>query len=235
MEENKNEVVVVDNMYVAPRTEIKSYRNNYNVTIGENKYELVRDVDFGKVPKAKTPSLFKAGAEKILLGYGLYYDVVLTDSYKDHEKGYFYFEHTARAYDQQGRIVRVGVGCANTAEKSNGFATGFDTANSAMKKSKKRAVVDLALTLGGLSDAFTQDIEDENNEARASNLQKDDDFINAKQTKRIFAIASTSGITVEKAKELLASWGYTSTKDIKVKDYDSVCERLENYNKEEKK
>lgn len=235
MEENKNEVVVVDNMYVAPRTEIKSYRNNYNVTIGENKYELVRDVDFGKVPKAKTPSLFKAGAEKILLGYGLYYDVVLTDSYKDHEKGYFYFEHTARAYDQQGRIVRVGVGCANTAEKSNGFATGFDTANSAMKKSKKRAVVDLALTLGGLSDAFTQDIEDENNEARASNLQKDDDFINAKQTKRIFAIASTAGITVEKAKELLASWGYTSTKDIKVKDYDSVCERLENYNKEENK
>ena len=233
--ENKNEVVVVDNMYVAPRTEIKSYRNNYNVTIGENKYELVRDVDFGKVPKAKTPSLFKAGAEKILLGYGLYYDVVLTDSYKDHEKGYFYFEHTARAYDQQGRIVRVGVGCANTAEKSNGFATGFDTANSAMKKSKKRAVVDLALTLGGLSDAFTQDIEDENNEARASNLQKDDDFINAKQTKRIFAIASTAGITVEKAKELLASWGYTSTKDIKVKDYDSVCERLENYNKEENK
>ena len=182
----------------------------------------------------KSPSLFKCGAEKVLLGYGLYYDVVLTDSYKDHEKGYFYFEHTARAYDQQGRIVRVGVGCANTAEKSNGFATGFDTANSAMKKSKKRAVVDLALTLGGLSDIFTQDIEDENNEARASNLQKDDDFINAKQTKRIFAIASTSGITVEKAKELLASWGYTSTKDIKVKDYDSVCERLENYNKEEK-
>lgn len=235
MEENKNEVVVVDNMYVAPKAEIKSYRNNYNVTIGENKYELVRDVDFGKVPKAKTPSLYKAGAEKILLGFGLYYDVVLTDSYKDHKEGYFYYEHTARAYDQEGRIVRVGVGCANTAEKSTGFAKGFDTANSAMKKSKKRAVVDLALTLGGLSDAFTQDIEDENNEERASNLQKDEDVINPKQVKRIFAIASTNEISVEKAKELLASWGYASTKDIKVKDYDSVCERLENYNKGENK
>ena len=38
MEENKNEVVVVDNMYVAPRAEVKSYRNNYNVTIGDKKY-----------------------------------------------------------------------------------------------------------------------------------------------------------------------------------------------------
>jgi hypothetical protein len=233
MAENKNEVVVVDTMYVAPKSEVKAYRNNYNLTIGENKYELIRDVDFGKIPNAKTPSLFKSGAEKVLLGYGLYYDVILTDSYKDHESGYFYFEHTARAYDQQGRIVRVGVGCANTKEKSNGFATGFDTANSAMKKSKKRAVVDLALTLGGLSDAFTQDIEDDNNEKRASNLQKDDDPINAKQVKRIFAIASNNEITVEKAKELLQSWGYTSTKDIKVKDYDSVCEKLEKYNKEE--
>ena len=227
MEEN-NSVV----LYEPPKSEIKLYRNNYNLTIGNFNCELVRDVDFGKVPKAKTPSLWKSGAEKVLMGYGLYYDVVLTDSYKDHERGYFYYEFTARAYDQNGRIVRTGVGCANTNEKSNGFAGGFDTANSSIKKAKKRAVVDLALTLGSLSNMFTQDIEDDNNETRMNNLVKDTDLITPKQVKRIFAIASSNEITIDKAKELLASWGYASTKDITQAQYDEVCEKLENYRKE---
>lgn len=226
--EEKNEVAIYD----LPLVEVKPYRNNYVIKVGNYTTTLIRDIDFGKVPKAKKPSLWKSGSEKFLIGFGLYYDTVLTDSYKDHEKGYFYYEFTARAFDQNGKVVRTGVGCANSSEKANGFAIGFDTANNNIKKAKKRAVVDLALTLGSLSDLFTQDIEDETNEERAKNLQQDDDFINPKQVKRIFAIAQSNEITVEKAKELLASWGYVSTKDIKVKDYDEVCEKLQNYGKE---
>jgi hypothetical protein len=227
MMENENAVV----LYNAPKTEIAAKRNNYVVQIGNYNCTLVRGVDFGKVPKAKSPSLWKAGAEKILMGYGLYYDVVLTDSHKDYDKGFFYYEFTARAFDQEGRIVRTGVGCSNTAEKSFGFAGGFDSANSAIKKAKKRAVVDLALTLGSLSDAFTQDIEDDTNEQRAAEILRDDDPITPKQAKRLFAIAATNEITAEKAKQLLATWGFTSTKDIKQKDYDAICEKFENYGK----
>lgn len=216
-------------IYEAPKTEIQLKRNNYNVQIGDYQCQLIRDVDFGKVPKAKTPSLWKSGAEKILLGYGLYYDTIISDSYKDYKTGFFYYEVKAIAYDQQGRVVRTGVGCCNTQEKSFGFAGAFDSANNALKKAKKRAVVDLALTLGSLSNAFTQDIEDDNNEQRASELMKDTDPITPKQTKRIFAIASNNEITIEKAKQLLNEWGFASTKDITQKDYDSVCERLENY------
>ena len=224
----ENESVV---LYNAPRTEVATKRNNYAVKIGNYNCTLVRGVDFGKVPKAKSPSLWKAGAEKILMGYGLYYDVVLTDSHKDYEKGFFYYEFTARAFDQEGRIVRTGVGCSNTAEKSFGFAGGFDSANSAIKKAKKRAVVDLALTLGSLSDMFSQDLEDDTNEQRAAEILRDDDPITPKQAKRLFAIAATREITAEKAKQLLATWGFTSTKDITQKDYDSICERFENYGK----
>ena len=220
-------------LFNAPKTELSLKRNNYTVQIGEYSCQLIRDVDFGKVPNAKTPSLWKSGAEKILLGYGLYYDTEITDSYKDYANGIFYYEVKATAYDQQGRIVRTGVGCCNTSESAFGTARAFNSANNALKKAKKRAVVDLALTLGSLSNAFTQDIEDDNNEQRVNQLLKDDDPITSKQAKRIFAIAADNEITTEKAKTLLTSWGFASTKDIKQKDYDEICEKLENYRKGE--
>ena len=227
MEQN-NEIVI----YEAPKAELKAFRNNYNMSIGNYNCTLIRDVDFGKVPKAKTPSLFKSGAEKVLLGYGLYYDIEIVDSHKDFAKGVFYYEVIAKAYDQNGKVVRTGVGCCNTNESSFGMAGGYNSANNCLKKAKKRAVVDLALTLGALSNTFVQDIEDDNNEQRASQLLSDNDPITPKQAKRIFAIASQNEITTEKAKELLTSWGFASTKDIKQKDYDEVCQKLENYAKE---
>lgn len=224
-----NQIVV----YEPPKTEIALKRNNYSVQIGNYDCTLVRDVDFGKVPKAKTPSLWKSGAEKILLGYGLYYDTEITYAERDAKNGFFYYEIMARAYDQNGRVVRTGVGCANTSESNFGAAGSFNSANNALKKAKKRAIVDLALTLGSLSNCFTQDIEDDNNETRASQLLRDDDPITPKQAKRIFAIASNYEITTDKAKALLAEWGFVSTKDIKQKDYDEVCEKLEKYGKGE--
>lgn len=226
--DNQNQII----LYEPPKSELVAKRNNYTLQIGNYDCTLIRDVDFGKVPKAKTPSLFKSGAEKVLLGYGLYYDTEIVDSHKDFSKGVFYYEVVAKAYDQNGKVVRTGVGCCNTNESSFGMAGGYNSANNCLKKAKKRAVVDLALTLGALSNAFTQDIEDDNNEQRASQLLSDNDPITPKQAKRIFAIASQNEITTEKAKELLTSWGFASTKDIKQKDYDEVCQKLENYAKE---
>jgi hypothetical protein len=74
-------------------------------------------------------------------------------------------------------------------------------------------------------------LEDDNNTQRAAEILRDDDPITPKQSKRLFAIAATNEITAEKAKQLLATWGFTSTKDIKQKDYDSICEKFENYGK----
>lgn len=232
MEDNKELPVVV----------IEAKRNNYDLTIGNYTSTLKRDVDFGMITyKAKDgtiknasdkPTLYKSGAEKILLGMGVPYSVEIVDSYKDFKEGFFYYEVMTKAYDRNGNVVRVGVGCANTNEKNNGNASAFDTANSMLKKAKKRSLVDLAISLASASDWFVQDIEDTKNEDRMKNLQSDEDCISAKQIKRIFAIAKTNEISIEKARSLLVEWGFASTKDIKVKDYDEVCEKLENYRKE---
>ena len=74
-------------VYDAPKSLLTPHRNNYLLQIGEYKCDLRRDVDFGKVPKSKTPSLYKSGAEKVLLGYGLYYDTEIVDTYKDWKNG----------------------------------------------------------------------------------------------------------------------------------------------------
>lgn len=223
-----NEMTIYNNTLPV---EMKSYRNDYLVQIGDYNCKLVRDVDFGKVPKAKKPSLWKSGAEKVLFGFHLAYDTVITDSYKDFQSGIFYYEVMAKAYDSEGRVIRTGVGCCNTNEAGFGRASAYDSMNSALKKAKKRAVVDLALTIGCLSDAFTQDIEDDTNAEKAQQVLSDNDGITSKQMARLFAIAGNNEITREKAKSLLAEWGYNSTKDITQKDYEGICERFANYGK----
>lgn len=217
-------------MYEQPNVVSSPNRNNYVVKIGDKSVVLKRGVDFGKYGKAKSPSLMKAGAEKILMAFGLPYDVQIVDSHKDFNNGFFYYECKATAYFN-GNPVRVGVGCANTSESSNGTANGFNQANSALKKAKKRAVVDLALTLGSLSDCFTQDYEDDNfvSDDVAQKVQSDEDYITTKQAQRIYALAAINEISREKAKALLVSWGVESTKLIKLKDYDAICEKIQNY------
>lgn len=229
MEQN-NEIVV----YQAPKAEIKPYRNNYNVNIGGNTFELKRDVDFGMIAKkdgspiSSKPTLYKSGAHRILTAYGLAYTSEIIDKYANFENGVFYFAFKTTAY-YNGQPVRTGFGCANTNEKSSGFASGWDVANTKMKLAEKRSEVDLAIKLADASGWFTADLEDTQNEVRANNLMHDGDAITPRQVKRIFAIASTSGITIEKAKELLSSWGFASTKDILQKDYDEICEKLEKH------
>ena len=47
--------------------------NNYLISAGTGGVQipLKRDVDFGKIPKTKKPSLYKSGAEKVVMAYGL--------------------------------------------------------------------------------------------------------------------------------------------------------------------
>lgn len=230
MEQN-NEIIV----YKTAKAEIKPYRNNYQVQIGDNCFELKRDVDFGMItkkdgtPVSAKPTLFKSGAHRILTAYGLAYTSELIDKHIDFANGLFYFAFKTTAY-YNGQAVRTGFGCANTNEKSSGFASGWDIANTKMKLAEKRAEVDLAIKLADASGWFTADLEDTALEKQANNLVYDNDAITTKQVKRIFAIAANNEITVEKAKSLLTEWGFASTKDIKQKDYDEVCEKLQNYN-----
>lgn len=228
----ENAVVIYDK----PSASITPYRNNYIVDIGGQNFTLKRNEDFGMLKKkdgsniTTKPTLFKSGAHKILTAFGLTYLNEITDSCKMHDKGYFYYEVKTTAY-YNGQAVRSGLGCANTSESANGNASGYNTANSMLKKAEKRSEVDLAIKLADASAWFNADLEDTENDKRAGQILHDDDVITTKQKKRIFAIAATNEITAEKAKQLLTSWGFASTNDIKQKDYDAICEKFENYGK----
>lgn len=227
-------------MAVVPVVATKPVKNNYSVTMSNGfSTTLKRDVDFGMIlkkdgtPISQRPTLFASGKDKLLTGLGLVYLTEIVDNQVviEGDHAFFYYVAKSTAF-WNDKPVRTAYGSANSAEKSGGFASPYDLANTAIKKAVKRAEVALAIKLANLSDMFVQDLEDTAIDNQAKQLQKDDDAITAKQVKRIFAIASVNEISVEKAKSLLASWGFTSTKDIKLKDYDMICEKFQNYGKD---
>ena len=221
---------------------VEAKRGNYIVTApsGENR-ELKRDVDFGNPKNEKTgkpvfpqPILYKGGAEKIIRDYKMFDRYTVESCIEDFESGFFHYRVKCSivAYNPangQEIVYTEGVGCANTRESKTGNQSGFDAANSALKKAKKRAMVDAAISLAGLSSIFTQDLENESfmNGASEITQAKDDDKITAKQRQRIFAIASAHGMTTEQTRTWLKAENFASTKDIKQKDYDALCEKLE--------
>ena len=82
---------------------------------------------------------------------------------------------------------------------------------------------------GALSSMFTADLEDTVFMKGADEITKlgPDDAITTKQRRRIFAIADQHGMTQEQAKTWLTAQGFASTKDIKQKNYDELCDKLE--------
>ena len=103
---------------------------------------------------------------------------------------------------------------------------------------QKRALVAAALAISGLSDAFTQDMENEDFMSKAQNLldtDKPESPISTAQIRRLYAIGGEAGLTANEVKNFLASHGYASTKQILQKDYNEVCELVANRAKEGKK
>lgn len=218
-----------------------AHRGNYLVNIGNRDLELKRGVDFDN-PDTKTgkkafnqPILLKAGAEKLAFGFGLCQRYTIESKIEQHDENGMFFYYLVRcdlvkpgsdSYSET--VISNSYGSANTAEKRNGFNSAADAANSTLKMAQKRALVGAALAISGLSDMFTQDIENETFMQNADTIVKEtpDSPVTTKQIRRLYAIASEHGMNQQQAKQKLAAMGYTSTKDIKQKDYDAVCDAL---------
>lgn len=234
----RNELTV----YEATQAVAKAKGANYTVMspLTGAEVKLVRDVDFGVIPKTKSPSLFKSGAEKVCMAYGLMqrYSIESKIEQANGDDALFFYtvkcELVKIATNGQEYVFSSAYGSANTREKRNGFNGAFDAANSTLKMAQKRALVAAALSVSGLSAMFTQDMEDENFMSGYTEIQQtldEDAPITAKQVKRIFAIANEAGITANKAKQMiLAKYGYSSTKEITQKQYDEVCAMFEGEN-----
>lgn len=211
---------------------------NYMVTpsTGGASVMLKRDVDFGVIPKTKKPSLYKAGAEKVCMAYGLLQHFDIVSCVEDVNPKSPLFAYTIKCSlvkigaDGREYVFTTGFGSANTNEARNGMNSAWNAANSTLKMAQKRALVSAAISISGMSDAFTQDMEDETFMAKGKDLLASDSQdapISTAQIRRIYAIGGNAGLTTEEVKTTLASMGFASTKSITQKDYNAVCEAIE--------
>lgn len=178
---------------------------------------LVEGVDFGRVHIASKdkceharagrvrdctnpwhwskPSLFKPGAEKItgMLGMTVHYPSLPA------------FEQAVLAgnaiscillrcelHDAQGRVVAEGVGARNLSQDYGDF-------NKSLKMAEKSAHIDATLRLAGLSEVFTQDLEDRSaeEEIAAAPAKPAARSGARKSTSRPTAASNASGASVE--------------------------------------
>lgn len=135
----------------------KEFNDNMDRFINE---VLVSGVDYGVIPNCKKPSLLKSGAEKIAIFLGLIFRTEVVSRTEDFQQGFFAYETKCYAIDADGVVRGEGIATANTKEGKYLKSSGFSQQNVVLKMSKKRAMVDSILNIGGLSSRFTQDVED---------------------------------------------------------------------------
>lgn len=120
---------------------------------------LVEGVDYGVIPTRRgpsKPSLWKPGAEKICGMLGV---TACFPSLRDYEQAALSgvaLEHIiirCELRDAAGRVVAEGVG-ARSLRQDNGDL------NKVLKMAEKSAMIDATLRMAGLSEIFTQDLED---------------------------------------------------------------------------
>ena len=122
--------------------------------------------DYGIIPGTKKPSLWKAGAEKLNMMFGLSPQIEILDKVVcygnvEGQRPFFAYEiKVALINKRDGRIEAEGVGSANSGEKKYKTQSAFDVANTVFKIAKKRALVDATLSATRASGIFTQDKED---------------------------------------------------------------------------
>lgn len=159
-----NELIIPKDQAISKMEAIKAFQEIV-------KEQLKEGEDYGRVPEVQKPFLFKSGAEKILSILGVVYDEPeYTETWgKVEVEGIEipYYEVVCKVKARvNGEIVGFGVGSCNSLEKKycykdKTFQTDpihyYSKKNTILKMAKKRAIVDLALKVGSLSNVFTQD------------------------------------------------------------------------------
>lgn len=150
------------------------------IKVQEETRQLIQETlkpgrDYGTIEGTNKPTLYKPGAERVALGFGCQYgEPIIVDSEIDHDrevkwskKGqaavsfglYRYVLKVPVVELSSGKTVGWGAGAASTME-SKYISRPRDCENTVFKMAAKRARIDACLTTFGLSEQFTQDVED---------------------------------------------------------------------------
>lgn len=230
------ELVKSNSVELQPCT-AKTDHENYRLTIGSKSILLRRNTEFGKYGKASKPSLLKAGAEKILLEYGIttkFFIENAVENFGADGSVPFFFYRVRGEFWKGNTLITTTVASANSNETACGRASKFDVANQRLKIARKRALVDGAILIAGIGGLFTADMEDsslDNSDFAivAKSVTKPDDKISAKQVKRLYTLCTQNSVDSETAAKIIADAGYGSAKEILNRDYDNICNKIESF------
>ncbi len=134
-------------------------RDNRTALMSWVRDALIDGIDYGRIPTKRglsKPSLWKPGAEKIcgMLGVTVHYPTL-----HDYEQAALHgvqLQHIiirCEIHDAAGHVVADGVGARSLKQD-------FGDINKALKMAEKSAHIDATLRMAGLSEVFTQDLED---------------------------------------------------------------------------
>lgn len=216
------------------------------------KNDLKDGVDFGKISSVEKPCLFKAGGEKIQLYLGLTpqykllhrefvpnqvrKDKVWNDIAKKYQevetiRNYYCWEWGCELWHGDVKVAE-GVGMGNTEEDKyvsqyKGAKTPDSLANTVMKISKKRAFMDAIIGVSGVSDIFTQDLEDSemvnklkvDKTTKVNKLTKDN-------IKTIYATLGALELVKSDLDKILNEMGYLKIQDCKADDCNAIIQKI---------
>lgn len=157
-----NSLSIIDSVEIGTIQNTLSKINQFQMVIQNT---LKANHDYGIIPGTDKPTLFKPGAEKILMMLGVTSKYEVIEKVMDYDKGFFAYTVKCELY-KDGIKITEGLGHCNTKEpkyhkkKDGTLQDPYGYVNTVLKMAKKRAQVDATLTVASLSDVFTQDIED---------------------------------------------------------------------------
>lgn len=133
---------------------------------------LKEGLDFGVIPGCKKPSLYKPGAEKLMVAYGMSIDVYCTKEIIDFDRDFLCFTYKAivkkndRSWQCEGSCnsLEKKYQLKNWNEETKSYdylpnPNPFEIMNTLQKMAQKRAMVGAVLIATGASEFFTQDLE----------------------------------------------------------------------------
>lgn len=160
---------------VAAPSEVLAVQNETRALVHQ---ALKEGRDYGKIPGTNKNTLYKPGAERTNAAFAVYPEFEIVEKEIDHDREVHWtkkgrsgsysgvsqglYRYVLKCYlihRESGAIIGTGVGSCSTLE-SKYIDRPRDLENTVFKMAKKRAYVDATLTAYGLSDEFTQDVED---------------------------------------------------------------------------
>ncbi len=122
---------------------------------------LIPKIDYYSINKDSSPSLSKAGAEKICFLFGVVGDYKVEKEIFDLKTDLIYYRISCTLRDPSGIKRAEGYGSASNHDtKAAKKVKAIVADNAILKMAKKKALVDAALNIGMLSGDFTQDLEE---------------------------------------------------------------------------